>query len=65
MFPRAPWGTGTEFVSEAVRNNVLVIPGAVFSRADTHFRLSYAASDETIERGLEILNRLAAKGPPR
>ena len=30
-----------------------------FSRRDTHFRISYAAADETIERGVEILRRLA------
>lgn len=59
LFPEAPWGTGTEFVAEAIRNNLLVIPGEVFSRRDTHFRISYAASDETIRRGIEVLNRLA------
>ncbi len=63
LFPKAPWGTGTEFVTEAVRNNLLVIPGGTFSRQDTHFRISYAASDATLERGLEILRRLAV-GPP-
>jgi aspartate aminotransferase/aminotransferase len=61
MFPRAPWGTGTEFVAEAIRNNLLIIPGGVFSRSDTHFRLSYAASEETIERGIDILNRVASR----
>ena len=60
MFPRAPKGTGTAFVTEAIRNNLLIIPGQVFSRHDTHFRLSYAADDATIERGIEILNRLAS-----
>jgi aspartate aminotransferase/aminotransferase len=60
VFPRAPWGTGTEFVTAAVRNNLLIIPGGTFSRRDTHFRISYAADDQTIERGLEILNRLAS-----
>jgi aspartate aminotransferase/aminotransferase len=59
MFPKAPWGTGTEFVAEAIRNNLLVIPGATFSRRDTHFRISYAASDATIERGIDILRTLA------
>ncbi len=63
LFPRAPWGTGTEFVTEAIHNNLLIIPGGVFSKKDTHFRLSYAASEETIDRGIEILNRLAAHGP--
>lgn len=59
LFPKAPWGSGTEFVTEAVRNNLLIIPGSAFSRRDTHFRISYAASDATIERGIEILRRLA------
>jgi aspartate aminotransferase/aminotransferase len=59
LFPKAPWGTGTEFVIEAVRNNLLVIPGGTFSRRDTHFRISYAAADETLRRGVEILRRLA------
>ena len=30
-FPRAPWGTGTEFVAEAIKHNLLIIPGNVFS----------------------------------
>jgi len=59
LFPKAPRGTGTEFVAEAIRNQLLCIPGAVFSRQDTHFRLSYAADDYTLDRGIEILNRLA------
>jgi aspartate aminotransferase/aminotransferase len=58
-FPRAPWGTGTEFVAKAIENNVLVIPGNIFSRRDTHFRISYAADDDTIQRGIERLTQLA------
>jgi aspartate aminotransferase/aminotransferase len=61
MFPRAPWGTGSEFVTEAIRNNLLIIPGNVFSGRDTHFRISYAAEDRIIERGIGILNRLAKR----
>ena len=48
VFPKAPWGTGTEFVKKAIENNLLIIPGNVFSRQDTHFRISYAASDERL-----------------
>ena len=59
IFPRVPWGNDREFVAEAIRNNLLVIPGSVFSERDTHFRISYAASDDTIRRGIEILNRMA------
>ncbi len=63
LFPRAPWGTGTEFVTEAINNNLLIIPGNVFSPSDTHFRISYAAEDAVLERGVELLRHLARRGP--
>ena len=55
----APWGTGTEFVTRAVQENLLIIPGNVFSSRDTHFRISYAADEATLHRGIEVLQRLA------
>ena len=59
-FVKAPAGkSATEFVEKAIANNVLVIPGNVFSEKDTHFRISYATSDKKIEQGIEILRRLA------
>ena len=61
LFPKAPWGTGTEFVTEAIKNNLLIIPGGTFSPRDTHFRISYAASDEMIDRGIEILRKMAKR----
>lgn len=60
-FPRAPWGTATEFVTEAIHNQVLIIPGGIFSQRDTHFRLSYAADDAVIQRGIEVLRKLARR----
>lgn len=63
LFPRAPWGTGSQFVRRAIECGLLIIPGNVFSSEDTHFRISYAASDETLRRGAEILRRLAAERP--
>lgn len=60
MFPKAPWGTASEFVETAItKYSLLVIPGNVFSARDTHFRISYAASDETIRRGIEAFRKLA------
>lgn len=61
VFPKVPTGKGTdeEFVKRLIENNVLCIPGSVFSQRNTHFRLSYAATDETIERGVEIMCRVA------
>jgi aspartate/methionine/tyrosine aminotransferase len=58
-FPKAAHGSGSEFVTECIRHNLLVIPGGIFSARDTHFRLSYAADERTLDRGIEILNRLA------
>ena len=67
-FPRAPWGTGSEFVAEAIKNNLLIIPGNVFSQRDSHFRISYAVDDATLRRGLDLLRKLASRPgrmPPR
>lgn len=61
VFPKVPWGTGAEFVAEAIKNNLLIIPGNIFSQQDTHFRISYAASQRTIERGIEVLRKLAKR----
>lgn len=61
VFPKAPGGQGSDFVEEAVRNNLLIIPGSTFSGRDSHFRVSFAASDETIDRGIGILNKLAGR----
>ena len=59
-FPQLPDGTtGTEFVKRMLEDKVLVVPGAAFSDRDTHFRLSFAASDEVLERGLDLLRRAA------
>ncbi len=59
IFPRAPRGTDEEFVKKAIENNVLVIPGSVFSEQNTHFRISFATSDDDIVRGAEVLRSLA------
>ncbi len=60
LFPEAPGGSGSEFCTRAIQEKkLLVIPGNVFSERDTHFRLSYAASDATLERGIEALLDLA------
>ena len=59
-FPQAPKNmTGTEFVAKAIENDLLIIPGNIFSKRNTHFRISYAAEDRTIERGIEVLRKLA------
>ncbi|CAE7662649.1 yugH [Symbiodinium necroappetens] len=53
--------TGQQFCERCVEENLLVIPGGVFSDRDTHFRLSFAASEDRLARGLEILVRLMSR----
>lgn len=60
-FPRFPWGTSDEFVRTAIENQLLIIPGNIFSKHNTHFRISYAATDRVLERGIEVLRKLAKK----
>ena len=59
IFPQAPGGRAEEFVAEAIRRSVLIIPGNVFSERASHFRISYAASREALRRGAEILCQIA------
>lgn len=59
LFPEAPGGSGQKFVERCIEQGLLVVPGNVFSQRDTHFRISFAASERNLERGAEILNRLA------
>jgi aspartate/methionine/tyrosine aminotransferase len=62
VFPRVPEHlqmTGQQFVEKAIDHGLLIIPGNVFSQQDTHFRLSYACDDQTLDRGLDVLIKLA------
>ncbi|MFT4515796.1 MAG: aspartate/methionine/tyrosine aminotransferase, partial [Planctomycetota bacterium] len=47
------------FIEAAVEKKVLIVPGKAFSSHDTHFRLSFAASDEHLAAGIAVLNELA------
>jgi len=58
LFPEVPGGNGEAFVEKAIEQNLFIIPGSVFSKRKTHLRISFAASEETLLRGIEILNRI-------
>jgi aspartate aminotransferase/aminotransferase len=66
VFPKVPsgdgypWKNATEFVAKAIEYELLIIPGKIFSQHDDHFRISYAADERTIDRGIDVLNRLAS-----
>ena len=50
--------TGTQFAERAVEHKLIVVPGGVFSSRDTHIRLSFAAPEEKIAAGLDVLRRM-------
>jgi aspartate/methionine/tyrosine aminotransferase len=58
IMPKVADDDATAFVEEAIRRNVLIIPGSVFSSRTTHVRLSYATSEEAIRAGLKILREI-------
>lgn len=59
VFPKAPVEGGTRFVEKAIEKGLLMIPGKIFSDHDSHFRISFAASDDTLQRGIGVLRELA------
>lgn len=60
FFPKCPGGLrDSEFVGRAIDRGLLIVPGSACSRKTTHFRMSYAVPDRTLERGVSILKKLA------
>lgn len=59
IFPKVPWGDDQTFVRKAISERVLIVPGSACSSRGTHFRLSFAADDGSLRRGIDVLNRIA------
>lgn len=59
LFPQIPGGNAEKFYGQCIENEILIVPGSTFSQKDTHFRVSYAVSDETLQKGVEILLKIA------
>jgi aspartate aminotransferase/aminotransferase len=61
VFPKVPsaFESATVFVERAIERNLLMIPGEVFSARNTHFRISYAASDDKLREGCAIIRAMA------
>jgi aspartate/methionine/tyrosine aminotransferase len=58
IFPKAPGGDGDAFVEKALSKNLFIIPGSVFSSRKSHVRISFAASEENVLKGIEILRSM-------
>jgi aspartate aminotransferase/aminotransferase len=63
VFPRVPrvFENASALVEEGIRRNLILVPGEAFSERDTHFRISYAAPDDKLRKGCEILRGLARR----
>jgi aspartate/methionine/tyrosine aminotransferase len=58
IFPEVPGGNGDRFVEKALKNNLFIIPGSVFSRRKTNVRISFSTSEENLMKGIEILRKM-------
>jgi aspartate aminotransferase/aminotransferase len=59
IFPEVPGGDGDAFAEEALKRNLFIIPGSVFSSRKSHVRISFAAGESAITKGMEILRSMA------
>ncbi len=60
VFPKLPEGVqlGT-FMDACIAQQLLVVPGSACSERATHFRISYAATDEKLDAAIHLLNNIA------
>jgi len=56
-FLPAPSGDADDMVEKLIKENVLVVPGKVFSQKNTHFRISYSIPNEKLKKALEIIKK--------
>lgn len=61
FFPELPEKLRKTFMEQVIKRELLVVPGTASSirKELTHFRLSFAATDEDLEKGAEILIDIA------
>lgn len=58
FFIKHPTLNGREVAEKALAEQLVVIPGDLFSLKTTHFRVSYATSLNNLAAGIDILNKL-------
>jgi aspartate aminotransferase len=61
VFPKSPEPDDVAFVTRALDERVLVVPGSGFGRRG-YFRISYAVDDNTLEGGLDALAEVMKQG---
>lgn len=56
-FVKIPRGQNN-FMEKLLSHKLLAVPGGVFSKRNDYFRISFAASDEELKKGVEILRKV-------
>jgi aspartate aminotransferase/aminotransferase len=56
--PAPPGYNSVSFIEACIEKELFMIPGDAFSQKGTHFRISFAASEEQLNRALEVLETL-------
>ncbi|MEM3086161.1 MAG: pyridoxal phosphate-dependent aminotransferase [Halobacteria archaeon] len=57
-------GDGDRFAAETAKRGVRVVPGSAFGpRGKRHIRISYAVSEERLERGMAVLAEVPRRAP--
>ena len=64
MLEPIPWSRHSRLWAKAPNglngeNNMLIIPGSVFSERASHFRICYTVKDEALKKSAEQLCKLA------
>ena len=60
IFPKSPIPDDLEFVKEAQKERILIVPGSGFGKKG-HFRIAYCVPTEVIERSVPSWERLAKR----
>ena len=58
FFIKHPFLDGRQLAEEALKHELIVLPGNLFSLKQSHFRISYACDMDRLVAGIEILNSL-------
>jgi aspartate aminotransferase/aminotransferase len=59
IFSPVPAGDTSEtFVEHCIEKELFVIPGDAFSQKNTHFRISFAASEDALRKALNVLETM-------
>jgi aspartate aminotransferase/aminotransferase len=62
-FPHLPAGaTIGRFMDACIERQLLLVPGTACSAKASHFRLSFAAENDTLDSAIDLLNDIALRG---